>query len=194
MNNLKLYTYGTLFLAACLAFFLVSRIKYSIDEEARINSAESKVIERLKLIREAQIAFQSVNGEYASEWDTLFNFIENGEIFLIQRREETVLLDYGAEETTLYLDTLGSISVVDSIFSNLISFNPQKMKYVPGYDNVEFEMWAGQIEKGGVSVNVVEVRNPKPIDPDRKESNEANINKPLRFGSRTSITTAGNWE
>ena len=110
------------------------------------------------------------------------------------RREETVLLDYGAEETTLYLDTLGSISVVDSIFSNLISFNPQKMKYVPGYDNVEFEMWAGQIEKGGVSVNVVEVRNPKPIDPDRKESNEANINKPLRFGSRTSITTAGNWE
>ena len=36
---------------------------------------------------------------------------ENGEIFIIQRREETVLLDYGAEETTLYLDTLGSISV-----------------------------------------------------------------------------------
>ena len=43
-------------------------------------------------------------------------------------------------------------------------------------------------------VNVVEVRNPKPFDPNRKETNEANINKPLRFGSRTSITTAGNWE
>ena len=53
---------------------------------------------------------------------------------------------------------------------------------------------AGKIEKGGVSVNVVEVKNPKPIDPDRNESNDANINKPLRFGSRTSITTAGNWE
>ena len=55
-------------------------------------------------------------------------------------------------------------------------------------------MWAGETEKGGVSVNVVEVRNTKPFDPNRKESNEANINKPLRFGSRTSITTAGNWE
>ena len=85
------------------------------------------------------------NRKYTSNWDSLINFVENGEIFIIQRREETVLLDYGAEETTLYLDTLGSISVVDSIFSNLISFNPQKMKYVPGYDNVEFEMWAGQI-------------------------------------------------
>ena len=80
-----------------------------------------------------------------------------------------------------------------TITTFIIFFTPVK-EYVPGYDNVEFEMWAGQIEKGGVSVNVVEVRNPKPIDPDRKESNEANINKPLRFGSRTSITTAGNWE
>ena len=43
-------------------------------------------------------------------------------------------------------------------------------------------------------VNVVEVRNPKPINQNRKESNEANIHKPLRFGSRISITTAGNWE
>ncbi len=194
MNNIKLYTYGTLLLAAGLAFYLVNSIKYSIDEEARINKAESKVIERLKLIREAQIAFQSVNGKYASEWDTLYNFIENGEIFLIQRREETVLLDYGAEETTLYLDTLGSISVIDSLFSSIPNFIASDLINVPGYSDTQFEIWASKIEKGGVQVDVVEVRNPKPFDPDRNEDNEANINKPLRFGSRTSITTAGNWE
>ena len=53
-------------------------------------------------------------------------------------------------------------------------------------------MWAGELKRS--VLNVVEVRNPKPFDPNRKETNEANINKPLRFGSRTSITTAGNWE
>ena len=194
MKNLKLYTYGTLLLAAGLAFFLVSRIKYSIDEEARINAAEDKVIEKLKLIRDAQIAFQSVNGKYANEWDSLLNFVENGNIFLIQRREETVLLDYGAEETTLYLDTLGSVTVIDSLFSSIPNFVASNLINVPGYDDVKFEIWASKIEKGGVEVDVVEVRNPKPFDPNRKESNEANINKPLRFGSRTSITTAGNWE
>ena len=194
MNNIKLYTYGTLLLAAGLAFYLVNSIKYSIDEEARINKAESKVIERLKLIREAQIAFQSVNGSYASEWDTLYNFIQNGEIFLIQRREETVLLDYGAEETTLYLDTLGSISVIDSLFSSIPNFAASDLINVPGHNDTQFQIWASKIEKGGVQVDVVEVRNPKPFDPDRSEDNEANINKPLRFGSRTSITTAGNWE
>ncbi|MFL2996692.1 MAG: hypothetical protein ACJZ00_06085 [Cytophagales bacterium] len=194
MNKLKFYTYVTLVFALGLAFYLVNSIKFSIDEEARITTAESKVINKLKLIREAQIAFQSVNGEYANDWDSLLNFIEKGEIFLIQRREETVLLDYGAEETTLYLDTLGSISVLDSIFSPYPNFDAQSLVYVPGYDNVKFEFWASKIEKGGVEVDVVEVRNPKPFDPDRKEENEANINKPLRFGSRTSITTAGNWE
>jgi hypothetical protein len=194
MNKLKLYTYITLGLALGLALFLVNSIKFSIDEEARITTAESKVINKLKLIREAQIAFQSVNGEYANHWDSLLNFIEKGEIFLIQRREETVLLDYGAEETTLYLDTLGSISVLDSIFSPYPNFDAQNLVYVPGYDTVKFEFWASKIEKGGVEVDVVEVRNPKPFDPDRKEENESNINKPLRFGSRTSITTAGNWE
>jgi len=194
MKNLKLYTYGTLLLAAGLAFFLVSRIKYSIDEEARINAAEDKVIEKLKMIRDAQIAFQSVNGKYANEWDSLLNFVENGNIFLIQRREETVLLDYGAEETTLYLDTLGSVTVIDSLFSSIPNFKASNLIFVPGYENVKFEIWASKIEKGGVEVDVVEVRNPKPFDPNRKEANEANINKPLRFGSRTSITTAGNWE
>ena len=194
MKNLKLYTYGTLLLAAGLAFFLVNSIKYSIDEEARINAVEDKVIEKLKMIRDAQIAFQSVNGKYANEWDSLLNFVENGNIFLIQRREETVLLDYGAEETTLYIDTLGSVTVIDSLYSSIPNFNASNLIFVPGYENVKFEIWASKIEKGGVEVDVVEVRNPKPFDPNRKESNEANINKPLRFGSRTSITTAGNWE
>ena len=194
MKNLKYYTYDTLLLAAGLAFYLFNSIKFSIDEEARINEAEAKVIEKLKMIRSAQIAFQSVNGQFASEWDTLLNFIDSGNIFLIQRREETVLLDYGAEETTLYLDTLGSVTVIDSLFSSIPNFVASNLINVPGYENVQFEIWASKIEKGGVEVDVVEVRNPKPFDPNRKESNEANINKPLRFGSRTSITTAGNWE
>jgi len=194
MKNLKYYTYGTLLLAAGLAFYLVNSIKFSIDEEARINEAEAKVIEKLKMIRSAQIAFQSVNGQFASEWDTLLNFIDSGNIFLIQRREETILLDYGAEETTLYLDTLGSVTVIDSLFSSIPNFVASNLINVPGYENVQFEIWASKIEKGGVEVDVVEVRNPKPFDLNRKESNEANINKPLRFGSRTSITTAGNWE
>ena len=33
-----------------------------------------KIIDKLKLIRSAQIAYQSVKGEYTSDWDELINF------------------------------------------------------------------------------------------------------------------------
>ena len=194
MEKNKIYTYSTLLLAVLLAGYLINSIKTSIDEEKRISTMEAKIIEKLKLIRNAQIAFESVKGQYTSDWDQLINFIDSGNIYLIQRREETILLEYGAEETTLYLDTIGSISVIDSLFSNIPNFNSKSLPAVPGIDNATFKMWSGKIEKGGVLVNVVEVRNPKPVDLNRKESNEANIHKPLRFGSRISITTAGNWE
>ncbi len=194
MEKNKIYTYSTLLLAVLLAGYLINSIKTSIDEEERISTMEAKIIEKLKLIRNAQIAFESVKGQYTSDWDRLINFIDSGNIYLIQRREETILLEYGAEETTLYLDTIGSISVIDSLFSNIPNFSSKSLPAVPGIENATFKMWSGKIEKGGVLVNVVEVRNPKPVDPNRKESNEANIHKPLRFGSRISITTAGNWE
>lgn len=194
MDRTKIYTYSTLVLAILLAGYLVNSIKTSIDEEAKIFKMESKIIDKLKMIREGQIAYQAINGEYTSDWEKLINFIDSGKIYIIQRREETILLEYGAEETTLYLDTLGSVSVVDSIFSKYKNFDSNQLSLVPGLQNTHFKMWSGQIEKGGVLVNVVEVRNPRPIDPNRKEINEANIHKPLRFGSRISITTAGNWE
>ena len=194
MDKNKIYTYSTLLLAILLAGYLVNSIKTSIDEEERITTMESKIINKLKMIRSAQISYESINGEYTSDWDKLINFIDSGKIYLIQRREETIMLEYGAEETTLYLDTIGSISVIDSLFYNSPNFSSKSLAVVPGLENVKFKMWSGRIEKGGVLVNVVEVRNPKPIDTNRKESNEANIHKPLRFGSRISITTAGNWE
>ena len=194
MDKLKIYKYLTLIFALGLSLYLINSIKFSIDEETRISDAEEKIINKLKMIRKAQIAFQNVNGKYTDNWDSLMNFIDSGQIFLIQRREETKLLEYGAEETILFLDTLGSVSVLDSLYSDYPNFISNSLKYVPGYEDVIFQMWASAIEKGGVLVNVVEVRNPKPINPDRNEAEEASIHKPLRFGSRTSITTAGNWE
>lgn len=194
MDKLKIYKYLTLIFALGLSVYLINSIKFSIDEETRISDAEEKIINKLKMIRKAQIAFQNVNGKFTDNWETLINFIDSGQIFLIQRREETKLLEYGAEETILFLDTLGSVSVLDSLYSNYPNFISNNLKYVPGYEDVIFQMWASAIEKGGVLVNVVEVRNPKPINPDRNEAEEASIHKPLRFGSRTSITTAGNWE
>ena len=73
-------------------------------------------------------------------------------------------------------------------------FDPTRIAFVPGYDNVKFKIWVDKIDKSGVMVDVIEVINPRPVNPARDEENEYASKKPLRFGSRYTITTSGNWE
>lgn len=195
MNTTKILSIVLFLVAIGLGYFLVDSIKFSIEEEERIARAEQRVINKLKMIREAQLVYQAVNGKYTGNWDSLLSFIDTGKIFIIQRSEIIRIEGYGQEITTVKLDTLGSVSVRDSIFNTrkYPNFDLANMPFIPGTED-RFEMYAAKISRGGVMVDVVEVRDIKPINPKRSEANEANIKKPLRFGSRTNITTSGNWE
>jgi hypothetical protein len=180
-----------------LAYYLFDSINSSIQEAKRIERIEKSIIEKLKMIREAQIGFKAVNGRYTSDWDKLINFIDSGSFYLVERRETVITLDYGADSTYVELDTLGTVPVMDSLFSanKYPNFNLETLPIVPGTNGqARFNMWADKITKAGVLVDVVEVWNPSPVNPARDEESEFNTKKPLRFGSRTSVTTAGNWE
>ncbi len=72
--------------------------------------------------------------------------------------------------------------------------NLSKIGEVPGHPGLLFDIYVKKIDRNGVLVDVIEVKDPKPIDPRRKESNDQKTRKPLRFGSRTDVATAGNWE
>jgi hypothetical protein len=124
----------------------------------------------------------------------LKTFIQTGEIFLVQRTETTKLLDYGAEEIKVSFDTLGSVSVMDSLFSakKFPDLNLDLLPVVPGSGGKQFEFFADKIEKtGGYMVNVFEIRDPSPLNPDRRANNNE---KALRVGSRTDASTEGNWK
>lgn len=74
------------------------------------------------------------------------------------------------------------------------SIDISRLAYVPGYEDVKFDIFAAEIERSNLLVDVIEVKNPKPFDPTRSESNDAKNKKPLRFGSKTDVTLSGNWE
>jgi hypothetical protein len=196
MNITRILTVVFFIAAIGLAYYLFSRIKFAIDEEKRIAASEQMVINKLSLIREAEIAYYSVTGDYTGNWDTLANFMENGIFYITQKTEEIITLAYGADSILVHIDTLGTIGVYDSMFSprKYPNLDFSRIKYIPGTDNKVFDLFADEITKGGVMVDVVEVRDTAPISSQRKESNEARNKKPLRFGSRTDVTTAGNWE
>jgi hypothetical protein len=158
---------------------------------------ESAIINRLKMIREAELGYKSVNGSYTNNWDELLNFIDSGSFYITQRTETIITLDYGADSTYVEIDTLGTVFVMDSLFgpSKYPNFSLEDFPYVPGVQpRTKFLMWADKITKAGLMVDAVEVWNPSPINPKRSEDSEYNTKKPLRFGSRTNITTVGNWE
>ncbi|MCK5370928.1 MAG: HlyD family efflux transporter periplasmic adaptor subunit [Cyclobacteriaceae bacterium] len=105
------------FIAAIgLAVVLVKNIKSKIDEDERIDRQEQLVINKLKMIRDAEIAYLATNGKYTGSFDTLISFIDTGSIYITQRTEEIKMLAYGAEEITITIDTIGKVSVKDSVF------------------------------------------------------------------------------
>lgn len=196
MNTTKILSIVVLIVALGLGYYLFHSIKTDIDTTQRIAATEARVINKLKMIREAQIAFQKVNGRYAGQWDELIAFVDTGSFYITERHETIIPLDYGADSVYVEIDTIGTVSVKDSIFSSqkYPNFDLASLPLIPGTDGKKFDIWADKIDKAGVKVDVVEVRDIAPVNPARKETNEIYSRKPLRFGSRTNITTSGNWE
>jgi hypothetical protein len=269
MNLTKILT-AVLFAASLfLAYRLYRSVQGTIEERELITSTEAAIIEKLKLIREAEIVFHSVNGRYTANWDSLTNFIQYGQVPIVQRREVITQKSYGVEDVQVFVDTLGFVAAKERIFKknytvnasdngifmgfkiklgdqviknqkaysikvgekvneppfqdqgivtklepvrvgdelkkgqSLISlsefiFDPNTdlttLGNVPGKGGLKFDIFAGHVDKSGLKVDVIEVKDPKPVNPNRKESNDAKNRKPLHFGSRFDVSTAGNWE
>lgn len=268
MNLTKILTYVLLGISVFLGYYLYSGVQKTIDDRQMIETKEIAVIEKLKLIREAEIVFQEVNGRYTSNWDSLLNFIKNGKVAIVERREELVQKEYGGEDVIVHIDTLGFTPARERIFKETFNvnaaddgtfagykvkvgdravknqrgyalkigdklseppftedgfissmtdikvggpvrkgqilmtiwdykFNPEvdldRIAYKPESDT-KFEIFVGKVDRGGFMVDVIEVKDPNPVNPFRNENNEAKNRKPLRFGSRTDVSTSGNWE
>ena len=197
MSRIRILTITFAITSLGLAYYLYYSIKTTIQETERISTMEAAIIDQLKLIREAELGYKAVYGHYTSNWDSLLHFVDSGYFYLIQRTETVITLDYGADSTSVEIDTLGRIQVIDSLFGTkkYPNFQLSELPFVPGISpKTKFLVWADEIKKANLLVSAIEVWNPPPIDPNRDEDSEINIRKPLRFGSRTNITTAGNWE
>jgi hypothetical protein len=194
MNLTKVLSIVFFAIASVLGYLLWKGVDDVVEQEKRVALLEAATIEKLEMLRDAQLSYQASNGKYAGTWDSLRTFIETGTIWIVQRTETTKLLDYGAEEINVSYDTIGSIAVMDSLFSpaKYPDLKMDLLPVVPGSGGKQFEFFADKIEKtGGYKVSVFEIRDPSPINPDRRANNNE---KALRVGSRTDASTEGNWK
>ncbi|MEB2785030.1 hypothetical protein [Algoriphagus persicinus] len=193
MNLSKVLSLVFFAVAIVLGYFLWKGVEDDVKSKERVALVEAAIIEKLQMLRDAELAFQASNGRYAENWNELKTFIESGKIWLIQRTETTTLLDYGKEETTVKFDTLGSVPVIDSLFNErkYPEFNLEALVVVPGSGGKQFEFFADKVERNSYEISVFEIRDPAPLNPQRRLNNNE---KALKVGSRTDASTEGNWK
>ncbi|MEC8175448.1 MAG: hypothetical protein VYB19_04270 [Bacteroidota bacterium] len=207
-KNRKIITYVLYFLSIVLVFQIYNSIDAPIEFNKVKNERYQKVIERLKDIRNAQVAFKSVNGIYSDNFDSLVSFIETGEFTIIEKRDSSYMqydrvyrIDMLRE--VIVVDTLGFVSVKDSLFKNDNRYKDLALVPIDGIDE-KFSIKADIIDKNGYNVPVFEVKVSKDVilfDQNKdllmqeKETVSVDgVNGPaLVLGSLEDVSTNGNW-
>lgn len=195
------------------SIFFAYKIYDSINGPLKFNQKKNEryatVIDRLKDIRSAQIAYKDVKGVFSDNFDSLIEFVDKGHFTLIEKRDSSFLeydriyrIDMLRE--VVVIDTLGTVEVKDSLFKNSDEY--KEMAFIPinGVNGQKFEIASKVIDKNGYKVPVFEVKVKKSVilfDQNKdliKQENETiavdGVNGPeIVLGSLTTVSTNGNW-
>lgn len=170
-------------------------MKFNAEKDKR----EAVVIQDLKDIRSGQLLYKMMQDKYANNFDTLLMFLRDGQIPLIKKTQDP-------NDTTFTItinDTIGYISVADSLYGRRAHFVLDSLPYIP-MSGVKYNLDAGEVEKGGLKVHVFEASaNYKDILIGLDNQLIINLIKSrkeierypgLKVGSLVEPSTDGNWE
>ena len=204
----KQITYVLFLFSAILVFAIYNSINAPIEFNMVKNERYLKVIDRLKDIRNAQVAFKSVNGIYSNDFEELVKFVDSAQFTIVQKRDSSYMqydrvyrIDMLRE--VIVVDTLGYVSVKDSLFSNTDSYKYMASIPIDGIDE-KFKLKADIIDKNGYNGPVFEVRvskdlilfdqNKDLITQEKQTVSVDGVNGPdIVLGSLSDVSTNGNW-
>ncbi|HEY9113323.1 MAG TPA: hypothetical protein VIN10_01400 [Bacteroidales bacterium] len=182
-----------------LSYFVYESIMEPVRFEAEKTKRETVVVNKLKDIRSSQLIYRQMKGSFTGSFDTLKQFLEIAEIPVVKIVPDPTDTTF----TKTINDTIGYIKVKDSLFSKK-SYTIDQLAIVPFSNGALFEMDADTIERGGVNVNVFEVKTPfttylQGLDKQtvfNLTSKMEDIEKypGLKVGSMLEPSTNGNWE
>ena len=196
-----------------LSVFFASQIYSSINGPIKFNKVKNEryalVINRLKDVRNAQIAHKDVKGYYANNFDSLVSFIDNG-LFTLTEEKDSSYLAYDRiyridmlREVRIVRE-LGKVSVKDSLFKDNESYKQMAFIPIKGKEDEKFSISADIIDKNGYEAHVFEVKVKKDVilydqnkDLLKQENKTISVDgvngSEIVLGSMTQVSTSGNW-
>ncbi|TVQ17288.1 MAG: hypothetical protein EA361_02760 [Bacteroidetes bacterium] len=182
-----------------LGYFIYESIMEPVNFNREVAKREAQIVQRLKDIRQVQIAHRSRYGGFVSDLDSLMKFYKTDSLATIRAigtvpdtLTETEAVRLGiVQRDTFWIQTRDSLL-------RRARYPIDSLTYVPFTDGVRFVMDAGQIERGLTKLPVFEAYAlPKDYlkDLDRwKVYYTRDIEAGLRVGSMFEASTDGNWE
>ena len=187
--------------------FFAYKIYNSIMEPIKFHKEKreryAKVIDNLKIIRDAEIAYATVNRRFTDKYDDLISFIDTAQFAVTEVKNIVVTEQRGritVDVEKRIVDTVGFEPVIKSFEGR----DYKNMMNVPGTE-AKFELKTGTVEKvQGVQASVFEAKVDKAVvlegmnkDLIRQEKEAlGGINVPgeyIAVGSLEEVNSNGNW-
>ncbi len=193
-------------LIVVLSYFLVESIMKPIRFKKEQTHRYQVVIQKLKDIRTAQLAYKDVYGQFTGSFDTLTNFVKYDSLPLIFKKGEIPedLLGQITEKEAIAKGMIvrdtSHVAVLDSLFGK--SYPIDSLRFIPFSGGKQFNLAQGQVITGSkLKVDVFEAAAPsKYILKGLDQQMIVNLNDGwdypgLKVGSlEEANNAAGNWE
>jgi hypothetical protein len=214
----KLHPILIIVLLAVSGFFgfkLYKAIEEPVKFEAVKEERYKQVVQQLIYLRDAQMAHKNITGVYSNDIQKLSRFIDTAEFALTQKRDSTVIDEArnlkfrlraddpnGYKKEITLVDTLGFVSVKDSLFKSvdIASLLKYKIEGAPGAITLETDVVFDKENRIPVFKAVAEKKDILFDQPERLLKAELElksvegIDGPTIFvGSLDEVTTSGNW-
>lgn len=194
--------------AIFLVYLIYQGIMGPIEFNQKKRARYAPVIENLKIIRDAQIDYYEVTGNYTDNEEVLISFIDTAKRAIIEMRDTVVKVNKGTKWQPVMVDVEKRIKdtiAYEPILTRFQDRDYKNMFNVPGLDGTKFTITVGKVEKiVGLEVPVFEVKTAK--EPILKGMDRSLVKQELEavtadeikgayvsVGSLSEVTTGGNW-
>ena len=187
-----------------LAYFVFNSIDSEIEFQKVAKVRITENVQKLKDLRQVQIAYKKVNNTYASNFESLLDFLENDSMPIVKAIGETPdsLTDAQALELGIISRDTTYVLAKETVFEEAY-LNTRNEKYplnlttltnIP-HSKELYSVNAGMVEKGKVTVQVFEISTTYAavftgLDAENKSYE---LNNLLKVGSMDEASLNGNW-
>jgi hypothetical protein len=187
-----------------LAYFVFNSIDSEVEFQKAAKVRIGENVQKLKDLRQVQIAYKKVNHTYANNFASLLDFLENDSMVIVKAIGETpdTLTDAQALELGIISRDTAYVLAKETVFDEAYQ-NSRNEKYplnLTTLTNIPhsielYSVNAGMIEKGKVTVQVFEISTTYAavftgLDAENKKYD---LNSLLKVGSMDEASLNGNW-